>query len=332
LKFLAALLFAFAFAATGHAQLLPSFGGSRTGTTGYQFLKIVPDARSAAMGGAVTATVSDMAALYWNPAGIARSDTQRWHMAASQTRYAFPAFLSFAGVAYKLNDETVLGVSLQTFATPEMDVTTEFQPFGTGQTFRGFDMAAGVTYAKILTDNFAFGVTAKYIREQFAEIKSQNGAVDFGFRYDIGKANTRFAVGISNFGFNAEPSGRLVTETLDGKDTLVSFDKIAMPTVFRIGVAWDPLKTDFNRITVSGQLDHPTDNNEVYRLGAEYAWRETVYVRAGHAFGEDEPGPPAAGAGLRFKRNFAMLQLDYGYRHRERLGGMHHLTFQLAFL
>jgi hypothetical protein len=33
-----------------HGQLLPSYGDSRTATTGWQFLKVVPDARSAGMG------------------------------------------------------------------------------------------------------------------------------------------------------------------------------------------------------------------------------------------------------------------------------------------
>jgi hypothetical protein len=36
---------------------------------------------------------------------------------------------------------------------------------------------------------------------------TDNAVVDFGFQYEVGKANTRFAVGVSNFGSNTEPSG-----------------------------------------------------------------------------------------------------------------------------
>ena len=37
-----------------------------------------------------------------------------------------------------------------------------------------------------------------------------NGVVDFGFQYEVGKANTRFAAGVSNFGFTAEPRGNCI--------------------------------------------------------------------------------------------------------------------------
>ena len=50
------------------AQILPTFGNSRSGTSGMQFLKVWPDARSGALGGAVTAIVNDPSAAYWNPA------------------------------------------------------------------------------------------------------------------------------------------------------------------------------------------------------------------------------------------------------------------------
>ena len=52
------------------AQLLPSHGDSRTATTGWQFLKVVPDARSAGMGEAFLAVADDMGSVYWNAAGL----------------------------------------------------------------------------------------------------------------------------------------------------------------------------------------------------------------------------------------------------------------------
>ena len=60
------------------AQILPTFGNSRSGTSGMQFLKVWPDARSGALGGAVTAIVNDPSAAYWNPAGLVKGDTGKF--------------------------------------------------------------------------------------------------------------------------------------------------------------------------------------------------------------------------------------------------------------
>ncbi|HUM45278.1 MAG TPA: PorV/PorQ family protein [Chitinophagales bacterium] len=314
-----------------HAQLLPSFGGSRTGTTGFQFLKIAPDARSVGMGGSFMATVDDVAALYWNPAGITKTDTQNIHLQLSQTLYFADVNMSYAAIVHQVSKQTFLGASIVYLATGPLDVTTEFQPFGTGQTFNANDVAVAISLGRILTDNFRFGITGKYIRESFAEVHADNAVVDFGFQYEVGVANTRFAVGVANFGFNTEPSGEVILPTFEGFDTIQSFEKIGVPAIFRIGIAWDPVKITDHRLTVAGQLNHPTDNNETYNLGAEYAWRNTLFCRSGYEFGLDEQGIPNFGFGVRFKRNFGMLQLDYGFEDKSRLGSVHRFTFSASF-
>lgn len=327
----ALLFYCFASMQFAGAQLLPSFGGSRTGTTGFQFLKIAPDARSAGMGGSMIAITDDVSALYWNPAGITHTDTQDLHIQLSQTLYFADVNMSFAGLVYRLNAQTFLGASLIYLTTGKMDVTTEFQPYGTGQYFNASDLALALTFSKVLTDNFSFGVTGKYIRESFAEVHADNAVVDFGFQYAVGVANTRFAVGVANFGFDTEPSGTITVPTLEGFDTIMDFEKVAVPAVFRIGVAWDPVNTATNRFTLSGQLNHPTDNNETYNLGAEYAWHRTLFCRTGYEFGLDESGIPSFGFGVRFKRNFGMLQFDYGFEDKSRLGTIHRITFGISF-
>ena len=59
------------------AQLLPSFGRDRAGTSGYQFLKIPVDARSASMSQTVASNASDVSSLFWNPAMAAQIDHKR---------------------------------------------------------------------------------------------------------------------------------------------------------------------------------------------------------------------------------------------------------------
>ena len=52
----------------------PAGATTKVGTSAAQFLKIGAGCRAAALGGAYVAIANDAAALYWNPAGLARLD------------------------------------------------------------------------------------------------------------------------------------------------------------------------------------------------------------------------------------------------------------------
>ena len=136
-----------------HAQILPAFGGTRVGTTGFQFLKIAPDARAAGIGGAVCANVNDVSSLYWNPAGLAKVDSQKINFQSGITNYFADVKLEYFGIAHRLKHDAVIGLSFIGLNTGSMNVTTEFLPQGNGQTFRSYDYDFGLTYAKSLTKN-----------------------------------------------------------------------------------------------------------------------------------------------------------------------------------
>lgn len=302
------------------AQILPAYGDSRTATTGWQFLKIAPDGRSAAMSESFLAVVNDVSSLYWNPAGLTKLDSNKFNFAVAYTDFAAGTSLNFAGVTYRINESTVVGVSMQYYDAGEMDVTTEFLPFGTGQTFRATDLGLGISFAKELTDQFSLGVTAKYLREDLATVHNQNMVFDFGFQYDIGIKNTRFAVAISNFGFNTQPGGEIAVINLNDSLTINEFTEISVPTVFRLGFAWDAIKNDKHILTAALQLNHPTDNNETYSVGAEYGWKQLFFVRTGYTFATDNGAFPAFGFGTYLNRRFGQIKLDYGFNYLENFG------------
>lgn len=310
---------------SANCQLLPSFGASRSGTTGMQFLKIGVDARSCGMAGAVVSTTDDINSMYWNPAGITRIDSSKFDFSFGHTRYF--AQTSFSnGAAVKRYKHAYWGVSMFSFNSGQMPVTTEFQPLGTGQTFSVNNTVIGLTYAKALTNQFSFGITGKYARENIAGIVNQNGVIDFGFQYNVGWQNTRFAVVISNFGINTVPSGLYSHTTLKGNVNQTTFEQVSVPAVFRFGVSWDPIKTESQQLTVAAQLNHPTDNKETFALGAEYNWNQLLYGRMGYEFGQTEGIVPAFGVGIRAKRNFGFMRFDYGFNMKSRLGAVHRLS------
>jgi hypothetical protein len=315
-----------------YSQILPSFGDSRTGTTGFQFLKIAPDARSVALAESFIVIAEGPTATFWNPAGITQVDSHKLHIAAGNARYFAGMSLSHLSAVTRLVGETYLGLGFSYFNSGEMHVTSEFLPFGNGQTFRSVDMAVGATVAGVLTSSLRFGGTLRYLYEGIAGISTSALVFDFGFQYDVGLADIRFAVAINNFGFNAQPQGEIQQTTLQGTTTVSDFESIVAPGVFRIGFAWDAINTGDHQLAFVSQLNHPTDNNETVGIGAEYWWKKLMALRTGYLFGADEKGLPAFGFGLKLPWRMAGARLDYAFATKNRLGLTHRLTLGLSLL
>jgi hypothetical protein len=321
------LIAAIGLSSTIKAQILPSFGDSRSGSTGMQFLKIAPDARSMSLGGAFVATTNDVSAMFWNPAGIAQTDTGKANIQLSHTRYFGNSSANFVGAVTKLGQHSFVGLQVFSMDYGKMEETTEFESQGTGRQFGINNYYVGLTYAQILTQSFSFGINARYANEGFPGVSIHNVLFDLGLKYNVGVKNTRFGVSFSNFGFNVNPEGNAQVLKFDGPTDISSFTTVTVPGMFRIGAAFDPLMGKTHNITVSAQLNHPTDNNETYGFGAEYSYKRFAYGRLGYEFGSDERYiAPAAGFGLKLQRNFGGLNLDYAFLAKERLGSLHRIS------
>lgn len=313
------------------AQILPSFGDSRSGSTGMQFLKIAPDARSLSLGGAYVAMANDVSAMFWNPAGITGVDTGKINVQLSNTRYFGDITSNYAGAVAKVGKLSYLGIQVFSMNYGSMKETTEFDPNGTGRTFAVTNYFIGLTYAKVLTNNFSFGVNGRYANEGFPGVTVHNILFDLGLKYDIGLKNARFGVNFSNFGLNVNPEGKAQVLKFNGPTDINSFTTVTVPGIFRLGAAIDPLIGKKHNVTVAAQLNHPTDNNETYSFGSEYTYKKIFYGRVGYEFASDERyRTPSAGAGLKLRRNFGGLTIDYGYLAKNRLGSLHRITLGIC--
>lgn len=315
------------------AQLLPSLGGERSGTSGYQFLKIPVDARAASLGESVVATAFDISALYWNPALASHMDGIQ--VGFYHTAYFVDVNLEFVGVNYKFPGSNIsMGASLQTLNSGEMAVTTEFEPFGTGEKFRLIDVAAGLTFSQQLTDLFSYGITTKYIQESVAGISSNTVAFDMGIHYAVGSTGARMGVSVRNFGLDGTPKGDL-ERTIIGPNPIKvesEFEVLTPPTTFHMGFAYDLLQSSANSsATISAQLNNPNDNAENWNVGAEYGWKNLLFLRTGYRFGIEEITVPSFGLGLYAPISTATFKFDYAFNQLERLGTVHRLGMSVAF-
>lgn len=318
------------------AQLLPSYGEDRAGTSGFQFLDVPVDPRGAALGGTAVATADDASALFWNPALAARgaSAVGQTEVAAAHLAYVADVAMVY-GAAIRRMGPVTLGVHVQSLDSGEMRVTDEFSgPAGTGQTFSYVGLVGGVTVSQALTDLFSYGVTAKVARESSADVSASVGLLDLGVHYRIGQTGAAIGVAIRNFGLNGALAGDLDRTNVEGQPVIeTDFDDIVPPTTFLLGVSYDALRqAEGHALTVSGQLTNPNDNAERLNVGAEYTWNELLDVRAGYQFGVEEASVPTFGFGVTVPGLGATrLRADYAFGQFDRLGATHRVGVNLSF-
>jgi len=332
---LSAALVVFLFVSTVHAQLVPNLGGQRVGISAFQFLKIGAGARGVAMGEAFVAVANDASALYWNPAGL--SEVPENQALVAHTEYVADIKHDYVGAMYHMTDNDALGISLTSLHMKDMEITTETQPLGTGRYFSFGDLGIGISYARKMTDQFSFGVTVRYVEETLDVLKMRSVMVDLGTYYWTGLGTSRFAVVISNFGADVAPEG---TATHVDGTAPSSFQSFALPTLFKLGLAMDPILTDDQRLTASVQLNHPNDNGENVRIGVEYAWQNTFFLRGGlkRTIGQqlldaDETSDESftLGAGVRIVTGLTTVGADYAFANFSLLGSVHRISVTLTY-
>lgn len=306
--------------------LFPFLGGQRVGTSAVTFLKIGIGARATAMGGAFVALANDASAMYWNPAGVAQAKQNEIIL----SHIEWPADIQYEYVGYIQHIRGIgsLGLSCSFLHTADMPVTTEYQPHGTGEFFGYSDMMFGLTYALRMTDRFSFGMTAKYVREDIAELAMQGWMIDLGTYYWTGFKTLRFAVSLVNFGPNLRPSGIFQKKTKDGNFIPQQYEAFSPPTIFRIGSAINLIEHENHVLISSIQVNHPVDNAENVVFGVAYSFLKQLELRGGYKVNYDEERF-TFGAGFFMAVAEIQFKIDYSYSDFERLGTTH--QFSLGF-
>jgi hypothetical protein len=303
------------------AQVLPNLGGQRAGLASFSFLKNDMNPRSAALGGSSVAVNTEGYSTVSNPAYA--SDLSGLNATYSSYLVGAGIHQGFFSVIMPNDNSGAIGVSLNFLNSGDMKVRTEFQPDGTGQTISANSMGLGLTYSKRLSDMFTFGATLRYIHESFAEYKNNTANIDLGFAYQTDWKDFSFAVMLANFGGNSTLKGDYLE--VDFNRTGIPLDNYTSASVFRVGLSFVPFKWDKYSITTNFELDHPSDNAENFRLGAEFEYMELVYFRAGYKINVADHHYPVFGLGVRSRIGAHPLKIDYAAVPTGHLGFQHAL-------
>jgi hypothetical protein len=285
----------------------------RAGQSGWQFLKINGDARQAAMGGAYSAiSQGDASAIFGNPASLA--DITGFNVQVNALKWVADIGHQSVAMAASIGDVGVVGLSLAMLDYGDIPETINFAtgaggttPLVTGNTFGANDIAAGVSYARRITDKLSVGGNVRWMRQTIAELSMNNWSVDFGTMYHTGFKSLRIAVTARNFGPDSRFAGW-------SEEYQSESDKVRLPLDFRAGMAMDFLDYEQSPhlLTVVVEGDHPNDGKEKYHLGISYCYDNTFFLRGGYKFNYDVQRF-TFGAGFSYPVGSTVGTINYAY-------------------
>ncbi len=318
-------------------------GVTKTGTTAAKFLSIGVGPRANAMGAAITSTVDDATAMYWNPAGIAFVD--KFQGIFTYTKMFADINVNYVGIVLPAGELGNFGINVTALNVGEMEVTTEDYPDGTGATFNAGSYAFGVSYARNITEDFVFGATVKYITESIYNSSANGIAVDIGTTFNTPFYGIKFASSITNFGtkmqmtgddllvrYDQNPNSSGNNETVDAH---LSTDEYELPLRLQIGISRDFELLEGQDLTLAVDANYPNDNDRWVNVGGELSlFDDLIEFRGGYKalFLEDSQEGLTLGVGLNYSGlGLLNISVDYAFQKYEYLDNIHSFGVILEF-
>lgn len=291
------------------AALFAAQSMSAPGTTGGQFLKIDPSARSSAMGGASAAISDDVFAIYTNPSGLAKLETSE--LCATYLSYFGDVKYGFLGYASALHNKGVFAFGYTYLLVDNIDKrSVNEEDLGT---FNAKDTSISISYgqknvASEIIENLYLGASLKIITSEIDQTIATTGALDIGASYSpMSKLNTALVLA------NMSPGIKFREVT----------DK--MPLCLKFAASYDA----GTKTKLGMQIDEYLLDNKFYAaLGTEYAFIKELALRFGYRFGYDTASlGNSAGITAGFGFKIWSVNMDYAFVPFGELGDTHRLSF-----
>lgn len=320
-------------------------GGNRTGTAGANELLIPVGTRDIAMGGATISTTSGIDALYWNPAAVAKM-TNSAALYVSHMSYIADIGVDYGAVSANFEGFGVLSFSLKSLSVGDIPVTTTRDPDGTGQTFSPQFFTAGLSYSRALSDRIAVGFTTNLISERLGDVSATGFAFNVGLVYDnlANLEGLSFGVVVRNVGpqMTFDGSGLLNQASVTGQNRppqlySVQAASFELPSSIEFGVGYKRYFGGENSVLLSTSYLSNNFSDDEYKLGAEYAFQDLLFVRAGYNLSQKTASDqeylfgPTFGAGVRYALGSLDVSFDYAFRSMKVFDNSHVFSVRLGF-
>lgn len=314
---------------------------SKVGTSAASFLGIGVGPRAMGMGSAYTAVAEDASIIYWNPGGISRLDKSE--ALFSKTDWLVNTNLQLMATVIKLNADYSIGLYFTNLDYGETEITDLEHQQGTGQYWSASDIAAGLSFARNLTDRFSFGFTGKYISQQVYNSSASSFAVDLGLLYRTLAEKIKIGMSISNFGADMTIDGKDLYRKIDldpdsqgHNEAIVAklkTDNWPLPLFFRVGTAITLFQNKNGNVLASMEAFIPSDDVEMINLGLEAKVRDRVYLQIGYKGFGNTSGEEGLtfGAGTKLYAGGFDIQIQYAIQDFGKFGFIPHLGLGIQF-
>ena len=345
-----------------------AFAGNpeRQGSGGAAQLTINSFARSSAMGWANGSSITGIESMFMNVAGMDKSKVTT-DLSFDRTQWLVGSGIGIntAGFTQKLGkdfDRGTIGVSIMQFGIKPITITTEYNPYGFGATYRVNMTNIGLGYSKSFCRGVAAGLMVRGVSEGIPDASAFGFSLDAGVQYattikpvlgGIKKDDFKIGVSLKNIGGDMRHTGQGLTYKAilnDGADDITRTingraSSFKLPALLNLVASYDfQLDGDKsvynNRLTVAAGVTTFAFQSDQINLGLEYAYKNFISFRAGYAiqegsFGKWEDRTSAftgLGGGLSYDVHTdggKVISFNYSYRHSNPFAGAH--SFGLRF-
>ena len=284
-------------------------GIKKVGTTAFQFLKVIPDARSTAMGETGVTFSNSSDAVFSNPAGI--SEIPDFDVSVSYIDWLLDMSHSAVSVAKAFSNVGTFAFHAVLTDVGEIEetrvdylfrdeATGVYNPGLTGNTFTPGSQVFGLSFSRYITNNFTFGLTAKWAREDLGVESASSLMFDGGVIYNTRFRSLKLATSLINFG----PEVTFIDESYP------------LPQILTIGTSFyvfAPNDAMFFqarqcKMLFAFNMVEARDYGQQYQVGLEYGFKDMLFLRGGYKINYDIEGL-TLGFGLRI----ASTRVDYSY-------------------
>lgn len=273
-------------------------------TTGVPFLLIAADARAAGMGDIGVATSADAFSQQWNPSKYAFAIPKQG-VGITYTPYLSSLvndiFLGNLTYYNRINERSAFAASIRYFSLGEIDIITNPNPTP-GELENPLvespnEFTFDASYSLRLSDRFAMGVAARYLRSDLRlQVGSDDATAGSSFAVDVSGYYQSEEIAYNDFngrwrgGFNLSNLGPKIRYDDSGQENF-------LPTNLALGGGFDFILDEYNKVGVTAQINKllvptPQDFNNDGVLDAEDAneYNDISFISGVFSSFGDAPG------------------------------------------